>query len=349
MLAGVVLPQSPADLVQIRLGRVRGAEWVWVSRGIHVRREFESDLRSELFGWQEALPEDACFTHLTGALARGWPVPPLPADLPVFAAASGRDVRPRRVGLSVTRHPHPVEFEVLDGLRVARPAEILLSAAHDLGLLDVVVLVDVALHRHDCTLLELWAAANRCRRGAPRLRMALRYADGRAESLWESVLRVLHQACDVPVEPQYVIPDDAGSFRADLRVVGTRRLVEYDGADHRSRERHGKDLTRKRAFHRLGWQRYGYTSPVLLYQGLAVLQDADEALAREHDPARIRAWHQLLAESLFTPAGGARRQERWNAASGGQTRQSTARKRPSTSSGTASLRSISAAISTSVR
>ena len=176
---------------------------------------------------------------------------------------------------------------MLDGLRVARPAEILLSAAHDLGLLDVVVLVDVALHRH-CTLPELWAAANRCRRGAPRLRMALRYADGRAESLWESVLRVLHQACDVPVELQCVIPDDAGSFRVDLRVVGTRRLVEYDGADHRYRERHGKDLARERAFHRLGWQRYGYTSPVLLYHGLAVLRDADEALAREHDPTRIR-------------------------------------------------------------
>lgn len=257
------------------------------------------------------LPEHACFTHLTGALIRGWPVPPLPSAFPVFAAVAGRDFRPRRPGLHVTRHPQPVQYENLDGLRIARPAEILLAAATHLGLLDLVTLVDVALHRHDCTLPELWAAAALRRRGAPRLRLALRYADGRAESPWESVLRLFHQVCDVPVTPQYLIADDAGSFRADLRIIGTRRLVEYDGSEHRSGARHGKDLTRERQLHRLGWQRYGYTSHVLLHQGLAVLRDADDALAREHDPTRIRVWHQLLAESLFTPAGNARRQECW--------------------------------------
>jgi hypothetical protein len=48
------------------------------------------------------------------------------------------------------------------------------------------------------------------------------------------VLRVLHRAADIPVEPQHVIVDDYGRFlaRADLLIKGTRRIHEYDGAVH---------------------------------------------------------------------------------------------------------------------
>ena len=80
---------------------------------------------------------------------------------------------------------------------------------------------------------------------------------------------------------------------------------------HRSRERHALDLARERALQRLGWQRYGYTSGVLLRQGLSVLRDADDALGRPHEPQRIRAWHAALSDSLFTAAGTARLRARW--------------------------------------
>ena len=60
----------------------------------------------------------------------------------------------------------------------------------------------------------------------------------------EVLLRVLHRACEVAVEAQYEVHDATGLFlaRADLRVVGTRRLPELDGAVHRDAAQHRKDL-----------------------------------------------------------------------------------------------------------
>ncbi len=275
-------------------------DWVLVSRGVHRPRFTDSPLVADLSGWQLLLPATGCFTHLTGALIRGWSMPPLPSALPAFAAMCREDRRPRRRGLVISRHPNPIEYDDVDGLRVARAPEILLAAARHLGLIDLVVLVDAALRRGDCTAVELQSAAEQRRRGAPGLRRAVTYADARSESPWESVLRLLHQLCDVPVESQYWIDR---SIRADLRISGTTRLPEYDGAGHRDAAQHAKDLARDRRLHQLGWERYGYTSPVLLHDGLSVLRDADDALGREHEPARIRPWHAALAESLFTPAG----------------------------------------------
>lgn len=292
----------------IRRGKVRERDWVLVSRGVHRPRFIDSPLVADLSGWQLLLPATGCFTHLTGALLRGWAVPPLPPDLPVFAAICRDHRRPRRRGLVVSRHPIPMEYDDVDGLRVARAPEILLAAARDLGLIDLVVLADAALHRGDCTLPQLQTAAQQRRRGAPSLRRVLSYADARSESPWESILRLLHQLCDVPVDSQYWID---GSIRADLHILGTRRLPEYDGAGHRDAAQQAKDLARDRRLRRLGWERYGYTSPVLLHNGLSVLRDADAALGRVHEPVRIRRWHAALAESLVTPAGTYRLQARW--------------------------------------
>ncbi len=44
----------------------------------------------------------------------------------------------------------------------------------------------------------------------------------------------------------------------------------------------------------------------VLTQGVGILRDADASLGRPHRPERIRAWHVLLGQSLFTPAGTAR-------------------------------------------
>jgi hypothetical protein len=41
----------------------------------------------------------------------------------------------------------------------------------------------------------------------------------------------------------------------------------------------------------------------VLYQGPAILRDADRATGRPHQPARIEAWHDLLRDSLFSAAG----------------------------------------------
>ncbi|PKH37127.1 hypothetical protein CXG46_16655 [Nocardioides alpinus] len=107
------------------------------------------------------------------------------------------------------------------------------------------------------------------------------------------------------VEAQHEIFDDHGNFvaRADLRVVGTPRLPEFDGAVHRDAKQHRKDLKRERRLASAGWDRRGYTSYDVLHQAVSILRDADEALGRPHDPARIRGWHAIVKKSLFSPAG----------------------------------------------
>lgn len=189
--------------------------------------------------WQAVLPPGAAFTHLTAAREHGWWLPPLPETLPVLADLQGGGTWPRRAGLRITRHPTPVKARDTGGICLATPAETVLACARDLSLLDLVVVADAALHLRSCTRVELEQVAARRRRGAPLLRQALGLVDARSESAYETLLRLLHVACDVPVEPQHEVYDDHGAFvaRGDLWIVGTTTLREYDGADHLGRAR----------------------------------------------------------------------------------------------------------------
>lgn len=187
-----------------------------------------------------------------------------------------------------------------------------MACARDLRLLDLVVLIDAALHRGSCTVEEVRSAAASPRRGVPLLRHALALADGRSESAWETLLRILHVSCGIAVEPQFVLADEDGGLvaRADLWVCGTNALHEYDGEHHLSGPRQRKDLARARRIGNQTWLRRGYTSSEVLHQALTVLRDADLSLGRVHRPERIRLWHELLADSLFTPSGQQRLRQR---------------------------------------
>lgn len=229
---------------------------------------------------------------------------PLPDDLPVFVAVDKDSTHSKRTGVRVFREQDLPGAVALKGLRVASVPETLLACARDLCLLDLIVLTDSALQQNPCTLAELQAVARR-RRGAPRLRRALGWCHGGSESAWESLLRILHVACGIPVEPQAVLRDADGGFvaRADLLVVGTRTLQEYDGADHLDRRQYGKDRRRDSRISGAGFTRHGWVSEQVLTRGVGILREADLALGRAHDPGLIKPWHDLLRASLFTEAG----------------------------------------------
>jgi hypothetical protein len=265
----------------------------------------DEDVGLHLSAWQSVLPSSATFTHLTAAAARGWWLPPLPDGLPVFVAMARDRPRPRRHGLVAVRHPIAPVPVTVDGIRMSTAAETLLACARDLSLIDLLVLTDAALHAGDVTAAELGVAAGQRRRGVPRLRKAITLADGRSESPWETLLRVFHVSCGVAVTPQFTVRDQHGNFvaRGDLRLDGTSTLHEYDGADHRTGRQQTKDLRRDRRLGNATWVRRGYTSADLLLQPIGILRDADATIGREHDPSRIRAWHRLVRESCFSPAG----------------------------------------------
>ena len=275
-------------------------QWRQVTHGVHVPADAEAG--AELVAWQLLLPAHGCFTHLTAAAVRSWWLPPLPVGLPVFVSLGQRDPRPMRAGVRSLRLARPCEVVLVAGVRVAPPIEVLLACAQDLGLIDLVVLLDAAAYAGDIDPVDLrrQVATMRGRRGLVALRRALRLADGRAESPWETLLRLLLVVCGLEVEAQHEIE---GVARADLWLVGTRTLQEYDGEVHLPRASQKRDLRRLRRLDEAGWARHGYTDDDVLRRAVGVLRDADRAVGREHVPARIRQWHALLRESLFTPAG----------------------------------------------
>lgn len=282
-----------------------------VTRGAY-RLSDAPDVRiSSLHAWQLALPPEAAFTHLTGAGIHEVWLPPCD-DLPVWISLPYGVPRPDRPGLRVVRRhigPAPV---IVNGLRCEPAAQCLLIAARDLHELDLTCLIEGMRHRgvlseadEDRLLIEAYP-------GSPRLRRAFAWATGGSESIWEVLLRVLHKSCDVAVLAQHEVRDADGVFvaRGDLWLLGTTRLHEFDGAVHRDQEQHRKDLKRDRRLGSAGWERRGYTSYDVLHQAVSILRDADEALGRPHDATRIRAWHDILKKSLFSPAGQALLRER---------------------------------------
>jgi hypothetical protein len=275
-----------------------------VTRGAYRLSDSPDVKISSLHAWQLALPPEAAFTHLTGAGIHDIWLPPV-EGLPVWISLPYGVPRPDRPGLRVVRRhiaPAPV---IVNGLRCDTAGQSLLIAARDLRELDLTCLVEGARHRGLLPAEEEDRLLREAFPGSPRLRRSFDWATGGAESIWEVLLRVLHRACEVAVEAQHEIFDPTGLFiaRADLWLVCTLRLHEYDGAVHADPKQHREDLKRDRRLGANGWERRGYTSHDVLHNAISILRDADQALGRPHDPARVRAWHAILKQSLFSPAG----------------------------------------------
>jgi hypothetical protein len=272
---------------------------------VHRRTDLGDGLPGGLHAWQLLMTDSGCFTGLTSALVRQWWLPPLPPSTPVFMAMGLDDPRPMRRGVLTSRHTREIGFEEIDGLRCASTPETLLACARWLSVVDMVVLVDCVLHTKQATRTEIEDVIRPRRPGARRLREALALADERSESPFETLLRLLHIWCDVDVVPQYEVADADGVVIAivDLWLCGTTSAHEYDGDEHEKAARRVKDRRRDRRLDKAGLVRRGYTSGDLLHRSVTVLEDADRALGRPHDPSRIRPWTAKLRESLFTAAG----------------------------------------------
>ena len=300
-------PQAtPGAALAARRGHVRSRAWTRVGHGLYRPAAAADPWLAAVQAYRLTLPASAAFTHLTAARLRGWWLPPLPEGLPVFASVEGfGSWRPCRAGLVVGRHEPPLRTEMIGDLPVIQTCDTLLALARDLSLLDLVVAVDSALQVGNVDLSELVRCAARRRRGAPRLRQAIALADGRSESPYESLLRILHKVIKVATVPQLVVEDLHGVFvaRGDLWLVGTRMLHEYDGAEHLAKARQRADLRRGRRLQAASWGRRGYTDADLLYRAVGILRDCDATLGRPHLPERIRPWHELLRRSCYTTSG----------------------------------------------
>lgn len=319
---GQAAGMSDDDDAPIR-GEVRRVGFRRVSHGLFLK--LRSDLSDDaeflrdLQAYIEVLPDGAVFTHVTAARLLGWKLPKMPEQVPVFAAVRGNVTRPRRHGLICSRLTHP--SEPVDGyqLPIEAPEEVLLRAARDLGVLDLVVMLDSALgagHLQRERLLRILASR---RPGVRKLRTAYEMADAASESPGETVLRVFHHVMEVPVESQVNLYDQQGRHlgRADLVVKGTTIVHEYDGAHHRTGRQHAVDLRRERGWTGTSYQRRGFVLDDLLNHAVVLMHELDRVMARPHSLVRIRAWRALVAESMFSERGRARVMNRWRRQMGG--------------------------------
>jgi hypothetical protein len=238
-------------------------------------------------------------------MVRKWWLPPIPKGTPVFIALGLDDPRPMRRGVRTSRHTRPIAYDDLGGLRCASIPETLLACARVLGLIDLVVMIDCVLQLEQCTVKEIEAVIRPRRPGAKALKRALTYADKDSESAYETLLRLLHLLCGIEVESQYVVRDEDGNkvARADLRIVGTNALPEFDGDEHEKAPRRVKDRRRDRAIERAEYVRRGYTAGDVLHRSASVVRDAERSLGLRHDPGRVRPWLDELRKSLFSPSG----------------------------------------------
>jgi hypothetical protein len=307
---------TTGDLAPIR-GNIRAAGVRRVSHGLYLPIGVVGDARHEqlrdLGAWQLVLPADAVFTHVTAADLCGWWLPKLPRFVPVFAASALDGNVPRRAGLICSRLARSAQTGSVYGLPVDSPYEILLRAARDLSLIDLVVMVDSALRFGHVEADKLDEYCHSGRPGSRRLRHAVVLSDPRSESAWETLLRLFHNAVEIEVEPQYDVLDDAGRFaaRVDLWVKGTPFVHEYDGDEHEKASRRKVDLRRARRMLDAGAERRGYVADDLLNHPRAMLQEMDRELGRPHRPTQLRKWYAWLRESSYSVAGRRRLQNRW--------------------------------------
>jgi hypothetical protein len=126
---------------------------------------------------------------------RAWWLPATIAH-PAFAAMLNADSRPRRPGLLVCRHTQPFPMNLVNRLRITKAAETIVAAARDLG-------VSISP-------------------SSPLL-------DARSESAWESIMRVLHQAAEIPVTPQQEIFSLLGRAGRARAYRNWRRAIAETG------------------------------------------------------------------------------------------------------------------------
>ena len=260
-------------------GRSRGPEWwrpfrdTYVPASAHGRAE--ALLRAALF----ASGADSVLSHQSAAVLWRLPLPLGGSGLgPVHTTVPVRRPRRNRPGLRVhTCSLTAAEVRVVGGLRVTAPARTWLDLAAQLPVVDLVALTDTLLHRRLTTLNLLLAsvAGGAGRRGIRAARDALSRADGRAESAWESRLRLVLLDAGLPVVPQVIVLSRTRRFvaRVDLGLVRWRIAVEFDGAHHLATAQQRADMRRINALHRVGWVVLRYTAAQVLGDPAGIVEE----------------------------------------------------------------------------
>jgi hypothetical protein len=202
--------------------------------------------------------ETAMISHQSALIGHG---------LPLYLAVPSEVHLTKRSG-GTTRVVPQVKFHravkglVQPGDRVPSAAAIVQAGLTE-GPLTALVAADAALRLQRATRAEIEAAVALFARyaGIGPVRAILQHADGRHESPGETVVAHRLKGLGWETEPQFPVQTDRGPFFADLRIVGQRVLVEFDGkVKYTDREVNYAEKQREDAIRRKSWRfaRFGW-------------------------------------------------------------------------------------------
>ncbi|ANS77690.1 hypothetical protein SGUI_0294 [Serinicoccus hydrothermalis] len=202
---------------------------------------------------------DAVVSHHSAARLYGAVVP----DSPRVHLTIGRaQDRRRRQGLQW--HVDAAATSCLyRGIRVTTAAQTFLDLAHDLTLVDLVVLGDSLVHRGHASPNALVEAAES--RGIPLARRAAALVRRGAESPMETKVRLLLVLAGFPEPRMQVAFVDRGGqtrYRLDLAYPELKVAIEYDGRHHAADPAQwGHDISRREWLDDQGWRLVVLRSP----------------------------------------------------------------------------------------
>jgi hypothetical protein len=267
-------------------GQARGAAWRRTSRGFYVPADAPSHLPEQRILEQSVrLPANGAVTGWAGCRLHGAaffdgiePDGRTPMPVPLAVGPGGWRRTDHAVTLTFDRLP---AAEVVRRQRV--PVVVAARAAFDAARLapdvrEAVVAVDMAVAGGITSLERLRAhAASRRDRGITgieQVRRALELAHERSWSPNETRLRlrwVLDARLPAPeVNCPVVTADGSLLGIADLLDPVAGLVVEFDGADHRSRSQHTKDVAKDEALRSHGLEIARFTGPDVRQRDLVV-------------------------------------------------------------------------------
>ncbi len=148
---------------------------------------------------------------------------------------------------------------------------------------EAVVAIDSALWAARLSTGDLAAllARQHGKPGVQRLRQVVELCDTRAESVLESVLRVLSCQAGLPrpVSQHWVYGDRRRIGRVDLAYPDQRIALEADGRAHDDERRFERDRQRQNALINLGWRVLRFTHHDLRFRAPQVVTEVRAALA----------------------------------------------------------------------
>jgi hypothetical protein len=244
------------------------------------------------------MSRDTVFSHRTAAQIWGIWVPPFDG-IEVTTPARERGSRyttsvQRRRVVAHRRITPPTDIVERHGLPVTCPGRTWIDLAPFVDLHDLIAAGDSAL-RVGATLTELEerAAVLRCVRGARAIRRAVRHLDARSRSRPESRIRGAIVLAGLP-KPEVNEPifDSNGGWLAepDLSYDEAKLALEYNGSDHATSARMGKDATRLLGMQRDEWTVRTYTAVDAFRRLDAVVHDVDVQLRRLAPQLLTRAY-----------------------------------------------------------